>query len=113
MNTEKDRRRRPRMKFREPIRADVGEARVAILDASAVGLGVAHESPLPPPGRICRVNLQSELGPIQLDCAIVRTVTRSSLANRIIFQTGLEVLSADRQSAARLASISEMRAPKK
>ena len=94
------------------MRAAVGDARVAVLDASAVGLGVAHEAPLPEPGRVCRVNLQSELGPIQLDCAIVRTVTRTSIANRIVFQTGLEVLSADRQSAARLASIAEL-LPKK
>ena len=103
-----DRRRRTRVMFRTPVRGDAGGARIFVLDASPIGVGIAHESPLPPPGGVCRVELPSELGPIRLDCAIVRTVKRNADdAARAVFYSGLEVLSADRQSVARLQSITE------
>jgi PilZ domain len=101
-----DRRRHARVFFKSPVRGAVGGSRVLVLDISPIGLGVAHENPLPPPGGVCRVELPSDLGPIKLDCTIVRTVKRSlGDAARAIFHSGLEVLAADRQSQARLQTI--------
>ena len=101
-----DRRRRTRVMFRTPVRGDAGGARIYVLDASPIGLGIEHEGELPPPGSICRLEMPSELGPIRLDCAIVRTVKRSAdAAARALFRSGLEVVSADRQSEARLRSV--------
>ena len=103
-----DRRRRTRVMFHTPVRGDAGGARIFVLDASPIGVGITHETPLPPPGGVCRVELPSELGPIRLDCAIVRTVKRNADdAARAVFHSGLEVLAADRQSAARLQSITD------
>lgn len=103
-----DRRRRARVMFHTPVRGDAGGARIFVLDVSPIGVGITHENPLPPPGGVCRVELLSDLGPIRLDCAIVRTVKRNAAdAARAVFYSGLEVLAADRQSAARLESIAE------
>lgn len=105
-----DRRRRNRVMFRTPVRGDAGGARIYVLDASPIGVGIVHDAPLPPPGAVCRVEMPSELGPIRLDCAIVRTVKQSAnAAARELFHSGLEVLSADRQSEARLRSLTEKR----
>lgn len=105
-----DRRRRTRVMFRTPVRGDAGGARIYVLDASPIGVGIVHESPLPPPGAICRVEMPSEYGPIRLDCAIVRTVKQSAdAAAHALFHSGLQVLAADRQSEARLRSLTEKR----
>ena len=101
-----DRRRHSRVRFRTPIRGDAGGERIFVLDVSPGGVGIAHEAVLPPPGGVCRVELPSDLGPIRLDCAIVRTVKRSADdAARELFYSGLQVLATDRQSEARLQSI--------
>ncbi|HEX2060021.1 MAG TPA: PilZ domain-containing protein [Thermoanaerobaculia bacterium] len=95
-----ERRRHTRTKFRAALPGAIGRIVIYVLDASPRGLGIAHEAQLPPPGQICRVELMSEVGPIRLDCAIVRTV-----AEQAMFHSGLEVISTDHQSAARLESI--------
>lgn len=52
----------------------------------------------------------SEIGPIRLDCAIVHTVCDNATATgRALFHTGLQVISSDRQSAARLESIADLK----
>lgn len=104
-----ERRRHPRVKLQQPMRGAVGAAPVAVVDISCVGIGVAHAAELPPPGGVIRIELQTEYGPITLDCAIVRTVTRPSKRYHVLFQTGMEVLSADRQSVARLQTITATR----
>jgi hypothetical protein len=103
-----DRRRHARIFFKSPLRGAVSGARVFVLDLSPIGLGVAHETPLPPPGGVIRVELPSDLGLIKLDCTIVRTVKKNAGdAARAVFHSGLEVLAADRQSEARLRTITE------
>lgn len=103
-----ERRRYARVKFRSPLRAAVGEARIFVLDISPAGMGIVHQAQLPDPGRICRVEMISDIGPIKLDCAIVRTVKRSANdAANVLFHTGLEVLAADPQSQARLRSMTD------
>jgi hypothetical protein len=79
-----------------------------VIDMSMGGIGVVHEMALPEPGDVCRLEVPSEVGPIRLDCAIVRTVKRSAVdAAHALFHSGLQVIGADRQSEARLRSITE------
>jgi len=103
-----ERRRNSRVRFRPAVRGVIGGTTVFVLDVSATGLGVTHAQQIPPPGGICRVELNTDLGPIRLDCAIVHTVARSaSQAAEAIFHSGLHVISSDRQSAARLQRIAD------
>ena len=97
---DKDRRRYQRTTLAEPLRAAVGTIRVYVLDASVGGMRVAHQAALPNPGEFCRIEMTSTLGPIRLDCEVVRTVPDQKL-----FHSGLEIIAADRQSAERLRSI--------
>ena len=106
--TTKDRRRFERIKPMQPIRGAVGAARVYILDGSIGGVGLLHENVLPVPGDICRVEITSDLGPITLDCEVVRTVQHSPSQNgftKPLFQSGLRVVAADHQSAQRLRGV--------
>ena len=106
--TTKDRRRFQRLRPPHPIRGAVGRARVYVLDGSIGGVAVLHENTLPAPGDICRVEILSDVGPITLDCEVVRTAQHSSGQNgvsRPLFQSGLRVIAADHQSAQRLRSM--------
>lgn len=71
-----------------------------MLDASVGGMRVAHQAALPAPGGFCRVEVPTDLGPIKLDCEVVRTVSE-----RALYHTGLQILATDHQSAERLRSI--------
>lgn len=95
-----DRRRSQRVTLRQPMRGAVGDARVYVVDASLAGIRIAHQSPLPTPGSFCRVEMPSDVGPIKLDCQVIRTVTQNA-----IFQTGLSIAAADRQSSERLRAL--------
>ena len=97
-NTE--RRHYRRVMLREPLRGAVGEIRVYIVDGSIGGIRVAHQTPLPAPGAFCRVEVSSDLGPVKLDCEVVRTSTYEKL-----LYSGLVIVAADRQSAERLKSL--------
>lgn len=108
MSMSRERRRHPRVRFSAPIRGAVGPARIYVLDASPNGVGIAHQAAIPAPGSFCRVEMPSELGPIKLDCTIVRTVAQSAnAAAKKLFHSGLEVVAADRQSAERLRTLTE------
>ncbi len=95
-----DRRRFERVRLRQPIRGVVGTTRIYVLDTSVTSLRVAHQAALPPPGQFCRVELPTEVGPIKLDCEVVRTTSADQL-----FHTALWVVAADRQSTERLRSL--------
>lgn len=84
----------------QPIRGAVGTARVYVLDASVSGFRVAHQAALPSPGGFVRIEVTTDLGPICLDCEVVRTVPEKSL-----YHTGLQILASDHQSAERLRSM--------
>jgi hypothetical protein len=104
----KERRRYRRVTLRKPIRAAIGSTPVFVLDASRGGLRVAHQAHLPPPGSICRVEMKSDVGPIQVDCAIVHTVIQhAASAAKNLFYSGLQIVSADRQSEERVREIVE------
>lgn len=98
-----DRRRFPRIRMPQPIRGAVGATRIYVLDASVGGIRIAHQATLPPPGGFCRVEVSTDLGPIKLDCEVVRTVPE-----RALFHTGLHIVATDRQSAERLRTICDI-----
>lgn len=95
-----ERRRYTRVTLRQPVRGAIGEARVYLIDGSLGGIRVVHQSPLPMPGAYCRVEISSDLGPVKLDCEIIRTVMHNAL-----FHSGLSIISADRQSSERLKAL--------
>jgi hypothetical protein len=99
---ERERRRHERVTLTQPVRAAVGAIRVYVLDASVSGMRVAHQVALPNPGEFCRLEVPSYLGPIRLDCEVVRTVPEKAL-----FHSGLQIIAADRQSSERLRSVFE------
>ena len=103
--TTKDRRRFQRIRPPQPIPGAVGRARIYILDASIGGVGVLHENVLPQPGDIVRVEIQSDMGPIRLDCEIVRTVPHTSTGAKPLAQSGMRIVAADHQSAQRLRTM--------
>lgn len=105
-----DRRRFRRIKLRTPIRGAVGTSRVYLTDGSVAGVGVAHQGTLPPPGGIVRLELNSDWGPIHVDCQVVRTVARPSNSTSTqppVFQSGLQIVVMDHQSAERLRTAIE------
>lgn len=107
--TTRDRRRFERIRPTTPIQGVVGRAKVYVLDASIGGVGLLHENALPAPGDICRVEIQSEMGTITLDCEVVRTMPHSSgqtaSVAKPLSESGLRVVSADHQSAQRLRNM--------
>src|SRR4051794_27250632 len=102
--TTKDRRRFQRIRPPQPIPGSVGRARIYVLDASIGGVGVLHENSLPMPGDICRVEIQSDMGPIILDCEVVRTSPHSA-GGKPLAQSGMRIVAADHQSAQRLRTL--------
>jgi hypothetical protein len=95
-----ERRRFRRVTLRQPLRGAVGDARVYLVDGSLGGIRIVHQTPLPSPGAFCRVEVLSDLGPMKLDCEVVRTMPRDTL-----FQSGLAIVAADWQSTERLKSL--------
>ncbi len=95
-----ERRRYARVKLQQPIRGAVGDSRVYLVDGSPGGIRIVHQNPLPMPGSYCRVEINSDLGPLKLDCEMIRTVMHNAL-----FHSGLAIVSADRQSTERLKTL--------
>ena len=103
-----ERRKFRRIRLRTPVRGAVGEARVFVTDSSFGGLGLAHQGTLPAPGGIIRLELVSDWGPIRIDCQVIRTVvsTRTQTQTQApVFQSGLQIVVMDHQSAQRLQSM--------
>jgi hypothetical protein len=100
----KDRRRFHRIRPAQPLAASVGVSRVYVLDGSIGGVALLHENVLPALGEMCRLQVQSEIGPMTLDCEVVRTAQQPmhNGLTKPLFQSGLRVVSADHQSARRL-----------
>lgn len=95
-----ERRRFRRWTLRQPLRGAVGDARVFLVDGSLGGIRIVHQTALPSPGAFCRVEVLSDLGPMKLDCEVVRTMPQNSL-----FYSGLAIVAADWQSTERLKSL--------
>ena len=77
-------------------------------DSSVGGLGLAHQGTLPAPGGIIRLELSSDWGPIRIDCQVIRTVVSSRTQTQTkapVFQSGLQIVVMDHQSAQRLQTM--------
>jgi len=100
----KDRRRFHRIRPAQPLAATIGVSRVYVLDGSIGGVALLHQNALPELGEMCRLEVQSDIGPMTLDCEVVRTAQQPSHngLSKPLFQSGLRVVSADHQSAQRL-----------
>ena len=104
----KDRRRFQRIRPAQPLSASVGSSQAYVLDASIGGVGLIHENVLPAPGDIVRIEMNSEVGRITLDCEVVRTAPHTApqgTFGKPMFQSGLRVVAADHQSAERLRAM--------
>jgi hypothetical protein len=102
--TTKERRRFSRVRPPQPLPASIGVTRVYVLDGSIGGVALLHENVLPPLGEICRLEVATSIGPMTLDCEVVRTVQKASHngLTKPLFHSGLRVVAADHQSAHRL-----------
>ena len=101
-----ERRRHRRVTLRKPLRAAIGSTPIFVLDASRGGLRVAHQSQLPAPGSICRVDVNTDAGPIHVDCAIVHTVIQqANSAAKKLFFSGPEIVASDHQSEERIREL--------
>lgn len=92
----RDRRRYRRIRPATPLRGMVGNIPVVAVDASAGGIRLAHDAPMPAAGAYCRLELSSSLGPMKLDCQVIRTEIGKTA------HTALAIITADRQSLERL-----------
>ena len=104
----RERRKFRRIRLRTPIRGAVGDARVFLTDSSFGGLGLAHQGVLPAPGGIIRLELISDWGPIRIDCQVIRTVVSNRTQTQTkapVYQSGLQIVVMDHQSAQRLESM--------
>ncbi len=101
----RERRRSERVILTKPVQASIDSLPVFILDVSRGGLRVLHSSQLPKAGAVCRLNLPTETGPISLDCAVVHTtIQHATAAAQRLFNTGLQIVSADEQSVKKFTS---------
>ena len=100
-----DRRRHTRVRLRTPVRGEVSHARVFLTDSSVSGVALAHQGTLPAPGEICRVELNSDWGPIRADCQVIRTEQRRMQAETAIFVSGLQIVVMDHKSSERLRTM--------
>src|SRR5690349_3704648 len=67
-----ERRKYQRVVLTRPLPGRLGGARVYVLDASLVGLRVAHQGTVPAAGSSCRVDFEWEGRLIELDCEVRR-----------------------------------------
>jgi hypothetical protein len=102
-----DRRRYERVNLDQPIQTSMGSASAHVIDASISGLGVLHHKQSLPVGTRCRLNFQSDFGTITLECEVRRTGPdpQSSTAANESWQTGLQIVDADPESAASLRKL--------
>jgi hypothetical protein len=95
-----------------PLPGRLGSARIYVLDASLIGLRIAHQGTAPPAGSQCRVEFEWEGRLIELDCEVRRNALHKLARNakeKSIYHAGLSIVGAlgDSDSALRqmIASI--------
>jgi len=67
-----ERRKYQRVVMNRPLPGRLGSARIYVLDASLIGLRIAHQGTAPPAGSTCRVEFEWEGRLIELDCEVRR-----------------------------------------
>jgi len=102
-----ERRKYQRVVMNRPLPGRLGGARVYVLDASLIGLRIAHQGSAPPAGATCRVEFEWEGRLIDLECEVRRNALHKlakAAGEKSIYHAGLSISGAigDSDSALRL-----------
>jgi len=104
----KERRKVSRVKLPQPLVGRAGRARIFLVDASVEGIRVAHQGTVPAVGQSCRVELEWQGHPIELDCEVIHSsIFKLSKASgeKSIYHAGLRIANADAKSRATLKQL--------
>ena len=90
-----ERRRFGRIRLESPLDARFGDLEVRVLELSVVGFLVAHDGPLHVITKVQPFSMESELGPIELECSVARTRLYrlgKALGQKSVYHTGLQIV---------------------
>jgi hypothetical protein len=101
-----ERRKYQRVVLARPLPGRLGDARIYVIDASLIGLRIAHQGAVPPAGSACRIEFEWEGRLIALDCEVRRNALHKLAKNsgeKSIYHAGLSIAGAigDSDSALR------------
>ena len=105
MSVPTERRKYQRVVMSRPLPGRLGSARVYVLDASLIGLRIAHQGSMPPPGSQCRIEFEWEGRLIELDCEVKRNALHKLAKNhgeKSIYHAGVSIAGAIGDSDAAL-----------
>ena len=97
-----------RVKLPRALAARVGTARVFLVDASVEGIRIAHQGTLPPAGQRCRLSLEWEGHPIELDCEVIHNSLfrlAKNAGEKSVYHAGLRIANAIGESRAVLRQL--------
>jgi len=103
-----ERRKYQRVVLTRPLPGRMGGARVYVLDASLIGLRVAHQGTAPPAGSPCRIEFEWEGRFIELDCEVRRNALHKlakEKSEKSIYHAGLSIVGAIGDSDAALRAM--------
>ncbi len=103
-----ERRKYQRVVLTRPLPGRLGGTRVYVLDASLIGLRVAHQGSVPAAGSPCRIEFDWEGRHIQLDCEVRRNALHKLAKEKnekSIYHAGLSIVGALGESDAALRSM--------
>ena len=92
-----ERRKYQRVVLTRPLPGRLGSARIYVIDASLIGLRIAHQGAAPPQGSACRVEFEWEGRLIALDCEVRRNALHKlakSASEKSIYHAGLSIVGA-------------------
>jgi hypothetical protein len=101
-----ERRKYQRVVLARPLPGRLGSGRIYVLDASLIGLRIAHQGAAPPAGSPCRIEFEWEGRLVALDCEVRRNALHKLAKNpgeKSIYHAGLSITGAlgDSDSALR------------
>ena len=92
-----ERRKYQRVVLTRPLPGRLGAARIYVIDASLIGLRIAHQGSAPPQGSACRVEFEWEGRLIALDCEVRRNALHKLAKDKnekSIYHAGLSIVGA-------------------
>ncbi len=92
-----ERRKYQRVVMTRPLPGRLGGARVYVLDASLIGLRIAHQGTAPPAGSPCLIEFEWEGRLIELECEVRRNALHKLARNaneKSIYHAGLSITGA-------------------
>lgn len=92
-----ERRKYQRVVLARPLPGRLGSARIYVLDASLIGLRIAHQGAAPPAGSRCRIEFEWEGRLIALECVVQRNALHKLAKNKdekSIYHAGVSIAGA-------------------